>query len=590
MPTRRNMKSTRTLAALMYADVKGFTHLMAASDKDTTELLIYYKDIIANLVRKYEGRVADRPGDCVLSEFQSVVRATECAVDIQCRISAENHSIPPANHMWFRIGIHFGDILRYKGKVYGDGVNLAARIEAFADPGGIALSEAAYEEVKNKLKVRFNFKGKKNAKNIEQPIRIYSVDTRDIAGTVSEDKAAPRAKQRSELPSNGRAEGWIPVKEFSELLTVAKNNESLPTVDVFNRIDGPGSSLDLREFQQAYWRIPKIPSDLSEDPSMSWSQFLPRTVGITIDKGTRIEAHPLKPGFIGIQSIEYETEVIEELGDVPPGKEYWLLKVLDLFNLSGVKFVLTNHHAGTHSAGLGGSATAAAGVCLLANELAERPFEPMQLIAMASRLEQDMGVSLTGTQEQSNVFYGGVTDYLWFPWGVPGHRGTGYGHSVRTQLVSPDNYDELGARMAIYHTGIMHQSWVVNAVWLDRLKTLDGFRIHRRKLQLAYEYRESLRKSDWDGVLHAIREYRAIRTELCPEYMKEAHIILGRAEAKDATAFPLGSGGGGGVLIFAKDPDQLGAIREDLKATSYKEISFRILPVGHRLKNLPLEK
>ncbi len=203
--------------------------------------------------------------------------------------------------------------------------------------------------------------------------------------------------------------------QLHDSLKIAEKNKVLPKVIAYNRIDGPGSSLDLSEFQQTFWKIPmKLDNN---DPAVKWTSNLPRTVGITIDTGTKIEAHPLDPDLIGVKSVEYGTEVISKPGEVIPVKENWLLKIIEIFNIKGVIFVLNNLREGIQSSGLGGSSTATIGVCILANELAGRPFSKIQLISIASRIEQSLGVSITGTQEQSNVIFGGITDYVWFPWG-----------------------------------------------------------------------------------------------------------------------------------------------------------------------------
>ena len=350
--------------------------------------------------------------------------------------------------------------------------------------------------------------------------------------------------------------------QLYDLLLEAKKNKNLPSVLAYNRIDGPGSSLDLREFQQALWTMPKMPQNIREDPSMAWTKFLPRTIGITIDTGTKITAHPLEPGLIGVKSIEYNTEVISKFGEVLPIKENWLLKIIEIFGLSGVMIVLQNIRAGTHSAGLGGSATAAAGVCILANELSGHPFSNVQLISLASRLEQDLGVSITGTQEQSNTIYGGVIDYIWFPWGIPGKEETGFGESIRMELLSPNQYEELEKRMAIFHSGIEHSSSDVNTVWRDALADRQGYQLHVLKPEIAYQFREGLRLQDWERVRESIRRYRAVRTKLCPEYMNGAREILGHAEANESTAFPLGAGGGGGIFVFSPDPNSLQRLRD----------------------------
>lgn len=370
------------------------------------------------------------------------------------------------------------------------------------------------------------------------------------------------------------------------LLNAAAKRRELPTVLAYNRIDGPGSSLDLREFQQALWSLPQMPSDLYVDPSMEWTRTLPRTVGFTINTGTKIHAEPFKPELIGVQSIEYGTEVFAKPGEVLPVKENWLLKILDLFGLSGVKFTLHNLRPGIQSSGLGGSATATTGVCILANELAGRPLSPVQLISMASRIEQDFDISITGTQEQSNTMFGGVCDYVWFPWGLPGKDETGYGTSIRTELVSSTYYDELEKRLAIFHSGITRASTNVNTIWRNALSQKEGYRLHKLKLDIAYRFREGLRLRQWTDVFDSIKEYVEIRISLCSAYMDGATEIQGFANDKGCIAFPLGAGGGGGVFIFGPDPQSLSDLRKEI-GDVYREIPFKLKEHGHEIINIP---
>ncbi|MBI5416330.1 GHMP kinase [Candidatus Poribacteria bacterium] len=376
--------------------------------------------------------------------------------------------------------------------------------------------------------------------------------------------------------------------QLNEILKNTLKRSLIPTVIAYNRIDGPGSSLDLREFQQALWAMPEIPKDLKKDISMAWTRNLPRTIGITIDSGTKIEALPFKPDMIGVKSIDYGTEVTAKPGEVVPTRDNWLLKIIDLFGLSGVMFVLQNLRAGIHSSGLGGSATATTGVCILANELAGKPLSPIQLVSMASRMEQDYGVSITGTQEQSNVIFGGVIDYVWFPWGFPGKPESGYGESLRTILIQQKDYNELEKRMTIFHTGISHLSTDVNSVWRHALTTSEGFKLHSKKTEIAYQFREGLRLFQWDMVLDSIKKYRQIRQTLCNAYMEGAKEILKLTEARGGIAFPLGAGGGGGVLVFCPQPEKLNLLREELKKM-YREIPLKIKTKGHELINLPIK-
>jgi len=375
--------------------------------------------------------------------------------------------------------------------------------------------------------------------------------------------------------------------QINDFLKTAEKKKALPKVIAYNRIDGPGSSLDLGKFQQAFWRLPDMPD--KDDPARKWTQNLPRTVGITINTGTKIEAHPFDPDLIGVRSVEYETEVIAHPGEVVPVSENWLLKIIEIFNLSGVMFVLKNLREGIHSSGLGGSSTATIGVCILANGLAGRPFTKIQLISFASRIEQGLGLSITGTQEQSNVLFGGVTDYVWFPWGKPGHPGTGYGESLRYELVPPDDYGLLEDRMAIFHSGHHRQSSEVNFSWMNSFLTEDGYKLHSQKMKLAYMYREGLRLKKWGYVLESIERYRKIRTKLCEGYMESSWDLLERAKSCNSTVFPLGAGGGGGVLLFSPNPESLDKLREDL-AGVYSEIPFKIRSGGHEISNVePME-
>ncbi len=372
---------------------------------------------------------------------------------------------------------------------------------------------------------------------------------------------------------------YAPLKE-------AQESDRLPRITAFNRIDGPGSSLDLREFQQAFWSLPEGPMPDDDDGFAVWSRGLPRTVGITIDVGCVVEARPLSPGRIGIVSHDYGYTSDMPAGQVPYRKELWLLKMLDTFGLSGVQFHLHNLAPGIKSSGLGGSATAATAVCLLANELAKEPFNAEQIVALASMLEQDMGVSLTGTQEQSNVVFGGVTDYVWFPWGLPGSCGT-YGTSVRRTLLQEADYPELAARMRIYHSGTERASTDVNCVWRERLCDDEGYGLHRTKLAIAHDFAEGLRKKEWDHVSAAIGRYRKVRVELCPEYMTgKCWDLQGQCEAHGAESFPLGAGGGGAVLIFSPSPEQLAELDEVLSRV-FRRIDFRIRSRGHEFANLP---
>lgn len=168
----------RQLKAILSADVKDYSRLMAENEMQTIEALKVRRDLIASQVRRHSGRVVDSPGDNLLAEFGSVVRAVECAVEIQRELDGMNRPIPSENRMAYRIGINQGDVVIDQGKLYGDGVNIAARIEKLADPGGIAISGTVFDEVENKITLNCEYLGEKSVKNILKPIRVYRVKWR----------------------------------------------------------------------------------------------------------------------------------------------------------------------------------------------------------------------------------------------------------------------------------------------------------------------------------------------------------------------------------------------------------------------------
>ncbi len=368
--------------------------------------------------------------------------------------------------------------------------------------------------------------------------------------------------------------------DLRDRLEAAQERGELPAIIARHRIDGPGSTLDMREFQQGLWRPPTWPDDLDSDPTAAWSADLPRTICLTIDTGTRIEAHPFEAGLIAVRSSEYDTQVVGRAGQVAATQENWLVKAIDAFGLSGVAFHLHSLRAGLLSAGLGGSATAMTAVCLLANRLAGDPMDGPQIVGLASRLEQDLGTSLTGTQEQSNVVWGGVMDYVWLPWGIPGQPRQGLGTSVRYELAAPDRYEQLSERMALFHTGKTRFSSTVNETWCGMLRNEESFPKLTELPRYAYEYREGLRLGDWPRVIESIRGYRQIRIDLVPPYMAGAEELAEHVATQGAEAFPLGAGGGGSVLVFSPDPGALDILRPQLTG-SYDEIPFKLMPEGH---------
>jgi len=166
-------KIKRKLTAILSADVKGYSRLMGEDEEWTVRTLKVYKDVMRNLIQQHRGRVVDSPGDNVLAEFASVVDAMRCAVEIQQLLRAKNALLPENRRMEFRIGINLGDVIEEGESIYGDGVNIAARLEGLAEAGGICISGSAYEQIENKLPLRYEYLGEHDVKNIAKPVRVY---------------------------------------------------------------------------------------------------------------------------------------------------------------------------------------------------------------------------------------------------------------------------------------------------------------------------------------------------------------------------------------------------------------------------------
>jgi adenylate cyclase len=170
-------RAKRKLIAILSADVKGYSRLMGEDEVATVRTLKEYREVMSKLIHEYRGRVVDSPGDNLLAEFASVVDAVEAASEIQKDLKARNAELPEDRRMEFRIGINLGDVIEEGDRIYGDGVNIAARVESLAEGGGICISGTAYDQVENKLRVEYEYLGEQEAKNIARPVRVYRVTT-----------------------------------------------------------------------------------------------------------------------------------------------------------------------------------------------------------------------------------------------------------------------------------------------------------------------------------------------------------------------------------------------------------------------------
>jgi adenylate cyclase len=165
----------RKLTAILSADVEGYSRLMDADEEATIRTLTNYRNVISDLIKQFRGRVVDSPGDNILAEFASVVDAVKCTAEIQEELANRNSRLPSERRMLFRIGVNLGDVVEEEGRIYGDGVNIAARIEALSEAGGICISRNVFEQVKNKLKLGYEYLGEHAVKNIPEPVQAYRI-------------------------------------------------------------------------------------------------------------------------------------------------------------------------------------------------------------------------------------------------------------------------------------------------------------------------------------------------------------------------------------------------------------------------------
>ena len=168
-------RTERKLAAILHADVVGYSRLMGEDEAGTLRALTSHREIMDSLIVMHHGRVVGSAGDSVLAEFVSSFEALECAIEIQGALSARNAGLPDERKMLFRIGINIGEVIVQGDDIFGEGVNIAARLESLAEPGGICISGGVHEQLKNKLSLAYQFLGDKEVKNIAEPVAVFRV-------------------------------------------------------------------------------------------------------------------------------------------------------------------------------------------------------------------------------------------------------------------------------------------------------------------------------------------------------------------------------------------------------------------------------
>ena len=213
MPDRYDTPSAqfieRKLSTILSADVAEFSRLMGEDEEQTLRTFRGHKKVFESLVAMHNGRIFNTAGDAILAEFASAVEAVRCATDIQAALRTRNDQLPANRQVRFRIGINLGDILIQGQDLMGDGVNVAARIQTAAEPGGVCISGTVHDQIRNKLSLSFQSLGEMNFKNIQQPVRTFSIT--DVEGS------GPLPSRRPTAPAGGNSK-WIAASVAALLL------------------------------------------------------------------------------------------------------------------------------------------------------------------------------------------------------------------------------------------------------------------------------------------------------------------------------------------------------------------------------------
>jgi adenylate cyclase len=205
-------KVKRRLTCILCADVKSYARLMESDETRTIGTLRQYRAAMDGLIERHEGRTINTWGDAVIAEFGSVVEAVHCAIEVQRELSARNRALPEAEQMWFRIGINLGDVMVENDDLYGEGVNIAARLQELAEPGGILISAPVYDLVRNKVSVGFDCLGEQSVKNVTEPVVSYRIlmdgDARAAAPAPKGARLAAASRRADADPRSRPATAW----------------------------------------------------------------------------------------------------------------------------------------------------------------------------------------------------------------------------------------------------------------------------------------------------------------------------------------------------------------------------------------------
>ncbi len=299
-------KVKRKLTAILSADVKGYSRLMGEDEEWTLRTLNAYKEVMGGLIQQYRGRVVGTAGDSVLAEFASVVDAVQCGVEIQQVLRARNALLPQNRRMEFRIGINLGDVIEEEDSIYGDGVNIAARLQSLAEAGGICISESAYQQIENKLPLRYKYLGEHQVKNIVKPVRVYRAQ---IEPEEMKEEKGPRIKEKGKR-----------TLALSILATIVVAVAAIAVWQFILRPAAPPTEVASKE--KMAFPLPDLPSiavlpfvNMSEDPKQEFlSDGLTESIITALSKAPRLFVIARNSTFAYKGKPVKVKQVSEELG------------------------------------------------------------------------------------------------------------------------------------------------------------------------------------------------------------------------------------------------------------------------------------
>lgn len=369
-----------------------------------------------------------------------------------------------------------------------------------------------------------------------------------------------------------------------------------PTVHLFPRADGPGSSQDLPQFAAMGNQVPLSGPDW-KDPAWSWSRGCLRTLGACIDGAPIVfRALPAEnPDAYEYYAPDFHDRPISIVGAVPGRREYFVNNILQQFGLAGVRIEADPMPSIYRGTGLGGSNLAHAAALIFASALSGVDLTLGQIYVAGSQLENlfgvscdeqghiSYGVSMTGGQEALAALQGGFCDNVHLP------LSHGPFAVVSRPLVEADDYARFAEHMTMVNVGVKRGTGVtssqINTVWMQKWQSAEGTAMHRQKAELAYLAAEALRGRDWPAYVQSVAAYRKLREQLCPAYVAGQEELASFCKETGAEYFPLGAGTGT-CLVVAAEVGVTAAIAAQVDASADPLLGRTALPFRIRVRGL----